>query len=311
MLVINIIPPTKAMEDNPFINKEDTPMLVAHRGGSISNPENTLKAYNAAVNEYEADILETDLWLTKDGYLVLNHDGILNRTCDVELFTGSEEEKAIEDYTLEELRNFNFGYDFKNAAGEFPYRNITSLEASDRKEVIKNNKLSVVTINDLFAEFYTTNKDLLFIVEIKNPGEQGYKAANILDDVLTNSYPDYKNRVVIGTFHNEIEADLKNNHPTLLRGASTSVATKFLITQMLHVNIFDNDSFACLQIPTSEAILDLTWETYISRAHQRNIAVQYWTINDEAEMRKLIGTNCDAIMTDDPALLRRVLNEYK
>jgi glycerophosphoryl diester phosphodiesterase len=41
------------------------------------------------------------------------------------------------------------------------------------------------------------------------------------------------------------------------------------------------------------------------------MAVQYWTINDETEMRKLIEKKCDAIMTDDPDLLRQVLNSYK
>ena len=41
------------------------------------------------------------------------------------------------------------------------------------------------------------------------------------------------------------------------------------------------------------------------------MAVQYWTINDEAEMRHLIDLGCDAIMTDNPKLLREVLNSYK
>lgn len=57
--------------------------------------------------------------------------------------------------------------------------------------------------------------------------------------------------------------------------------------------------------------LNLTKRNYIRRAHRMNIAVQFWTINDENDMRFLIERGVDAIMTDDPQLLRRVLEEYR
>ena len=57
--------------------------------------------------------------------------------------------------------------------------------------------------------------------------------------------------------------------------------------------------------------LKLDSKTIIDRAHRRNIAVQYWTINDADEMRRLIELGCDCIMTDDPALLQSVLDEYR
>ena len=51
--VVNIIPPSKVVEHNVFIKDKDAtkPMLAAHRGGSMNNPENTLKAYKAAVTD--------------------------------------------------------------------------------------------------------------------------------------------------------------------------------------------------------------------------------------------------------------------
>ena len=127
-------------------------------------------------------------------------------------------------------------------------------------------------------------------------------------------YPEYMDQIVIGTFHDEIEAELKEKYSDLLRGAPTGTAAKFVLTQYLGVNIFDDSDFACLQIPTS---YDLGIEIYldskslIDRAHRRNIAVQYWTINDPDEMRKLIELGCDCIMTDNPKLLKEVLEEYK
>ena len=315
MLTINIIPPAKVIKDNPFIAKGDLPMLAAHRGGSINDPENTLKAYRNAVKNYNIDIVESDLWLTKDGKLVYNHDSSINRTSDVEEITGSDKKHYVSDYTLEELQNFNFGYDFKDENGNYPYRSIEGLDGPNRKQVLLENGLQIVEVGQLFSEFYTSHPELLFIVEIKNKGEEGIKACQILDQLLTDTYPNYKNQVVVGTFHDEIEKELKDNHPSILRGASTGAAAGFIITEMLKVNLFDFSSFACLQIPMSYDImgieLNLDQKQYINRAHRRNIAVQYWTINEEEDMRHLIDLGCDAIMTDNPKLLREVLNSYK
>ena len=95
--VLNIIPPKKVIEDNPFIvEKGELPMLVAHRGGKYNNPENTLKAYKYAVSDkVNADVLETDLWLTKDGELILNHDSSINRTSDSELILGNKDKHLL------------------------------------------------------------------------------------------------------------------------------------------------------------------------------------------------------------------------
>ena len=49
--VINLIPPKKNVESNPFlVEKGQLPMIAAHRGGGASNPENTLLAFREAVN---------------------------------------------------------------------------------------------------------------------------------------------------------------------------------------------------------------------------------------------------------------------
>lgn len=311
-VTINIIPPTKVMETNPFISTSGKPMLCAHRGGSLENPENTLKAYLSAVNDFEADILETDLWMTSDNHLILNHDESLNRTSDVEILLNSQEPYLISEHTLEDITKLNMGYKFVDKNGNKPYENLVSSDTLNREEIIHNNNLSVMEIADLFDAFYTSNPDMLYIVEIKNNGDLGFAAAEILHNLLTVQFPNLLNKVVIGTFNDDVEAHLKNNYPSLLRGASVAVATTFIATQLLKVNLFDSNEFACLQIPLRESLgsisLKLDKKSYIKRAHRRNIAVQYWTINDEKEMEKLIQLKCDAIMTDDIALLRTVLD---
>ena len=315
MVLINVIPPKKNVENNPFIVAHGAlPMIAAHRGGGDNNPENTMLAFREAVNTMDVDIVESDLYLTKDGYLVYNHDAYVDETCNIngdllldeveQLCEEEENRHYIKDMTLAELEQYNFGYYFKNEKGERIYKDVRDLEGTG---------LQIATVDKLFEEFYETNPDLLFIVEIKNSGESGYEACRILNETL-NQYPEYRDQIVVGTFHDEIEEELKTKYSDLLRGAPTGTAAKFIITQFLGVNIFDNSDFACLQIPTSYDVgieLQLNKKTILERAHRRNIAVQYWTINDANEMRELIELGCDCIMTDNPKLLRSVLQEYK
>ncbi len=313
--VINIIPPKKNVENNPFVvEKGELPMIAAHRGGGDNNPENTMLAFREAVTTIGVDIIESDLYLTKDGYLVYNHDSYIDETCnvngDISLSEVEElcEDKAnrhyIKDMTLAELEQYNFGYYFEDKDGNRIYKDATDFAEKG---------LQIATVDKLFEEFYESHPDLLFIVEIKNDGELGYEACRILNETL-NKYPNYRDQIVIGTFHDEIEVELKEKYPELMRGAPTGTAAKFILTQFLGVNLFDSSDFACLQIPMDYDLgieLKLDKKTIIKRAHRRNIAVQYWTINDPDEMRRLIELGCDCIMTDDPILLKSVLEEYK
>ena len=315
LAVINIIPPKQNVENNPFVVAEgELPMIAAHRGGGDNNPENTMLAFREAVNTIGVDIIESDLYLTKDGYLVYNHDSYIDETCNINgdisleevenLCENKENRHYISDMTLEELEQYNFGYYFEDENGQRIYKDETDLE---------NTGLQIATVDKLFAEFYESNPDLLFIVEIKNSEELGYKACEILYNTLAQ-YPNYKDQIVVGTFHDEIEEELKTKYPELLRGAPTGTAAKFILTHFLGVNLFDNSDFACLQIPMSYDLgveLHLDKQSIIDRAHRRNIAVQYWTINDEEEMRQLIELGCDCIMTDNPELLNKVLEDYK
>ena len=122
------------------------------------------------------------------------------------------------------------------------------------------------------------------------------------------------NSLLTACFRDPVPRLYREKYPDLLRGAPTGTAAKFVLTQFVGVNLFDNSDFACLQIPTSYDLgveITLDKKTIINRAHRRNIAVQYWTINDADEMRELIELGCDCIMTDNPKLLAEVLDEYR
>ena len=308
--VINIIPPKQNVESNPFIVSEnELPMIAAHRGGGLNNPENTMLAFREAVNSYGAQIIESDLYLTKDGHLVYNPDEYIDRTCNVNGDISAEEAEAIcedesrrhyiSDMTLAELQQYNFGYYFEDENGSRIYKDVEDIASAG---------LQIATVDELFTEFYESRPELMFIVEIKNEGDAGREACRILSQTL-EQYPDYLDQIVIGTFHDEIEEELKANYPHLLRGAPTGTAAKFILTSFTGTNLLDRSDFACLQIPMSYDLgitLKLDKASIIRQAHKRNIAVQYWTINDAEDMRFLTGLGCDCIMTDDPALLQQV-----
>lgn len=86
--------------DHLFANDKNSPIVVAHRGASKDAPENTLAAFNKAI-EMGADAVELDVQLSADGEAVIFHDFAVDRTTD-----GSGN---VEDMTLAELRKLDAG----------------------------------------------------------------------------------------------------------------------------------------------------------------------------------------------------------
>ena len=84
----------------------DVPAVVGHRGNSSVAPENTLSAFRSCV-ESGAQGAECDVYRTKDGYLVLQHDSTLSR--NVRDADGNPVTGRIADYTLDELLTMDFG----------------------------------------------------------------------------------------------------------------------------------------------------------------------------------------------------------
>jgi glycerophosphoryl diester phosphodiesterase len=70
-------------------------MVVAHRGASVEQPENTIEAFDAAIDA-GADAVEFDVRMTADGHAVVMHDPDVSRTTDG---TG-----LVSEVTLEEIR---------------------------------------------------------------------------------------------------------------------------------------------------------------------------------------------------------------
>ena len=88
------------MAADKFAWNVDAPLVIAHRGASSVAPENTLPAFEKAI-ELGADAVEMDLKLSRDGALIVHHDQTLERTTD-----GSGK---VADWDWYELRKLDAG----------------------------------------------------------------------------------------------------------------------------------------------------------------------------------------------------------
>jgi len=91
-------------------------IVIAHRGASAYRPENTMIAFERAI-ELDADMIELDVVLSKDGIPVIFHDAKLNKHTNGKGLVGR--------YTLKELKKLDAGSWF---SGAFSNQKIPTLE---------------------------------------------------------------------------------------------------------------------------------------------------------------------------------------
>lgn len=107
--------------------------VTAHRGFSYEAPENTLYAFQAAV-DVNSDYIELDVQQTKDGRLVIFHDDNMKRT------TGIDAE--IGDFTYDELKGISAGSWFRRDEKDFSDAEIMLLsellEFADESDILLN-----------------------------------------------------------------------------------------------------------------------------------------------------------------------------
>ncbi len=283
---------------NPYITG-DKALVSAHRSGKDIAPENTMAAFQYCIEteDFNVDIYEFDLHITKDGKLILLHDSTLDRTTNSAEHFGVEEVKPSEK-TYEELRELNFGENFKNADGEYPYRGLRGDDIPD--------ELRAVLLEDVL-DYLESNGDFQYIIEIKDSGENGKKACDELYRILKEK--ELLADVVFGTFNPDVTAYADKNYPDMLRSASIIETIVFYVLCGYGIDV-DADFFKyeALQIPSERAIIYLNTPRVINYAHKHNIAVQYWTINDAQEVEELNSIGADCIMSDAPDMAYDVIN---
>lgn len=255
------------------------PLIMAHRGESGRTPENTMLSLESAV-ALDVDVLESDVRLTKDNEIVLFHDDDLSRT------TGRE--GSIRSYTLDDILQFDLGYTFTTDNGKsFPFRG-------------KN--LKIVTLQNAFERF----PDVIFNLDIKDAFPS---APSELAQLISNM--DRRKSVIVASFNGVQLERFRELMPDVATSAHPGEVQKFVLNTKIGLpRIKRKDiQYRAFQVPIKSGPLTIVTRKFISKAHEHNIAVHVWTINDEPTMNYLLEMGVDGIFTDQPSLLKQVLQK--
>ena len=118
------------------------------------------------------------------------------------------------------------------------------------------------------------------------------------------------NQTIVGTFHNTITKYIDEAYPDVIRSASIMEVLGMYLGFLFNVQtkLTYSYSFEVLQIPVGMFVWDFGDTGFINYAHKRNIAVQYWTINDTEEADRLRKNGADCIITDNPKAIYNKFN---
>ncbi len=284
---------------NDYITDLGETMIMAHRAGRRLFPQGTMMAFEGCVNSesFETDIFEFDVRLTKDEKLIILHDDTLDEVSNAVEYFGKTENYP-ENYTYDELYNLNMGEFFKNADGEMIYKGLRENDIPDNLRLLK--------VTDALT--YTEKSgDYRYSIEIKNSGESGFKAADILYGILSDM--NLLDKVIVASFNRDVIAYLEENYPDLTRTAVNVEAALLFLDSLLDINRPEGYyKFDVLQVPPNKYIANMGTSKLVNYAHKNNIAVHYWTINDTEKMLFLQGIGADGIITDIPDVAYEVLS---
>ena len=117
-------------------------------------------------------------------------------------------------------------------------------------------------------------------------------------------------QTIIGSFRDEVAAYITANYPDTHRSASPEEVVQFYFAAMTGKKDF-TCSYDVLQLPFGDAResygLNLGTTTIINFAHAHDLAMQYWTVNDDADLAYLASVGADALITDYPDRAAAVL----
>ncbi len=269
-------PPSSADARTPITPPEhallrDEVLNIAHRGGGLLAPEETLPAFRRAT-ELGVDVLEMDVQLTSDGVVVLMHDTEVDRTTDG---VGK-----LSEMTYAEVLELDAGYRFSPDGGKtFPFR---------------GTGVTVATLREVLNEF----PEMLFSIELKEFGA----TEPVLDLILELGMQE---KVVIASFFDAALRKARTYAPEVLTILTLEETIAFVNMSEEEEESYTPPSWI-VQTPPSFGDLVVDREL-IERANRLGLKVQVWTINDAAEMQQFLDMGVHGIISDDPEKLRELL----
>jgi glycerophosphoryl diester phosphodiesterase len=237
-------------------------LVVAHRGASATEPDNTLVAFEAAIAA-GADAVELDVRLTSDGVPVILHDADVSGSTDGSGF--------VHEMTLAEVKRLD-----------------ASPGRGSRQEV-----------PSLAEALETIGGRAGIDLEIKNlPGEPAFDSPkeSILEATLealgAASFP---GPVLISSFNWLTIERSKELAPQIATGF-LSIAVVDAHAALVYTRRNGHD----FVLPQTPALLE-AGKGLVEEAHEHGVRVGTWVADEPAELETLFGWGVDAVASNDPA----------
>ncbi|HEY8080605.1 MAG TPA: glycerophosphodiester phosphodiesterase [Acidimicrobiales bacterium] len=268
---------------NPWLERRV--VAYAHQGGAWEGPSSTLHAIDGALAA-GATAVELDVHATKDRHLVVCHDETVDRTTNAA--------GEICDLTLDQLRALDNAYWWTPGADVSPGLDEDAYPLRGRAPT--DASLRVATL----AEVLERLEGVVVNLDIKrtSPDVEPYEA--LLADELRR----------FGRGDDTIVASFSDVAIKAFRAAGPEFATSLatLETAEFYRSVHADEEPAptegvALQVPATFGEITVVDDRFVSGAHDAGLAVHVWTVNDAAEMRRLLALGVDGIISDTPSVL--------
>jgi glycerophosphoryl diester phosphodiesterase len=257
-----------------FFSPSSRPQVFAHRGGCALGPENTLAAFDLGAAT-GADGLELDVHLSADGVVVVCHDPTLDRTTNL---TG-----AVARLTADELARVDAGYRYAGDAGTFTFR---------------SQGVGIPRLADVLHRY----RDLLVIIEMKvDTPEMGRAVAAVVRAAGA------ADRACAAGYGQASLDAARASLPEMATSACHSEVRLALYRSWAGWPVRDVP-YGGYQVPEKAGRLRVVSPRFIRHAHQSGLKVQVWTVDDDADMERLLAWGVDGLISNRPDAAVRARN---
>lgn len=272
---------------NPWLERRV--VAYAHQGGSFEGPSSTLYAIAGALAA-GATAIELDVHATKDRHLVVCHDETVDRT--------TNSMGSISELTLAQIRELDNAYWWIEGAAVTPGRPDADYPLRGRAPADRT--LGIATLEEVFV----ATPGVLINLDIKQTGPVVAPYEQLLADELRRL--EATDRVIVGSFLDAAIREFRRVAPEVATSAATEETASFFFAQRAGAPLPDLPVCA-FQVPATFGEITVVDEQFVTAAHGAGVAVHVWTINDEAEMTRLLDLGVDGIVSDVPTTLVKVL----
>lgn len=236
------------------------PLVFAHRGGAALRPENTIAAFDHGLS-LGADGLELDVRLSRDGVVVVHHDATLDRTTNAR--------GPVERLTADELARVD-------AAAQHPD--------------LQGRQIGVPTLREVLRRY----RDARLIIELKL--NEPTLAIRTIDEVKA---ADAVARVSLGSSGTRVLRAARACEPAIATGASREEIRLALYRSWCRWPV-RRPPYREFQVPETSGATRVVSPRFVRDAHAGGTTVHVWTVDDEADMRRLLVWGVDGLITDRP-----------